>query len=235
MSTPEVPKIPTQDPQEASKPPQTTQAQESLLDPPMEEPIEEEHFSGKVCASCLSDNLLRVVGIVNCPRCKTAFCLHFTSKIDPQYCLECMSDLSVTKEIVRKEYEFYNETTDKTTKYARRARRIQLEGLDWLFAQRKIPSMSDAELDMAIEYHRVYCNLLLIEAEKRRTEKMHRYANVKVVIPAEGTSTVTKTTTTKKTKTTSSTKAQALMSTMFEQLLKQGKSVDEIIKMLGGS
>lgn len=200
---------------------------------------EEVSISSQVCDVCLKDNLLASVGILTCSRCKAPFCIHFSSRIDTQYCVSCMSDLSVTKEIITKAYEHYNEETDTTTRYARKARQIRIEGLDWLFAQRKIKLLTDPELDMVVEYHRNYLSLLLVEAEQRRTEKMHRYAGVKIQLPTPTTSTTTtKTTTIKSTKTSSTKKqaqAQAALSVLLQSLTAKGMSVDQITAMLKGA
>lgn len=193
---------------------------------------EESHISSKVCTICLSDNLIKTIGITKCSRCHSAFCLHFGSKIDPQYCVECMSELSVTKETVTKTYERTDNNGDVVSTYSRRARQIKLDGLDWLFAQRKIPTLTDAELDMAIEYHRVYCNLLLVENERRRAERMHRYAGIKLVLPSTSAQDSTTTQTVTKTKKTVSTKSKASALSIVEALLASGMSLEDVVAKL---
>jgi hypothetical protein len=201
---------------------------------PSTEEVEEKHISSNVCDTCLHDNLLHSIGIANCSRCRMAYCLHFTSKIDPQYCIDCCSELSVEKTVISKTYEHYNEETDTTTRYSRKARQIKVEGLDWLLAQRKIPSLTDGELDMAIEYHRQLASLMLTEAEKRRAEKLHRYAGVKIVpVAPTGTTTSTveiKKTVVKNTQTKNQNKAQSLISA----LLAKGLTMEQITQMIMG-
>src|SRR5215472_5341412 len=92
------------------------------------EPKKEIHLSSNVCDTCLNDNLLKNVSIIKCIKCAQAFCIHYASNFDAQYCVDCMSDLSVTKESISKTYEHYNELTDTVTKYSRRARQIKVEG-----------------------------------------------------------------------------------------------------------
>jgi len=197
---------------------------------PTEQPPQEHHVSSQVCDACLENNLITDVGIIECARCSAPYCIHFASKIDQRYCVACFSDFSLEKSVITKTYEHYNEVTDTVRKYARRAREIKIGGMDWLFAQRKIHSLTDAELDMGIEYHRNIQSLLMIEYEQRRNEKMHRYAGVKLAIPTPSTVT-TKTTTVKSTK-TKSTKAQAQLSSLLDSLLAKGMSVDQLASML---
>lgn len=193
----------------------------------------EKHISSNVCDTCLNDNLLKAVGITNCSRCKQPYCLHYASKIDPQYCVDCMSDLSVTKSIVTKEYTHEDDEGNVISKYSRRARQIVVSGFDWLFAQRKIKTLTDAELDMAIEYHRTICNWMIVESEQRRNEKMHRYANTKVVLPTVGTTTATSVTT-KKTTTTSSTRQKAQLSSIMSTLAAKGFTPTQLAELLKG-
>jgi hypothetical protein len=133
--------------------------------------------ASKTCRTCLEANLTEDVRISRCTKCAFLYCTHFASTIDPQYCTECLSDVSLHKEVVTKTYTYYNEETDTLTEYKRRARYIKLEGLDWLFAQRKIIALSDNELELAVEYHREILNGMLKEREERRIKQLHRFAN----------------------------------------------------------
>lgn len=176
-----------------------------------------------VCDTCIGDNLLKSCGIRTCARCLNPFCIHFASKVDSlTYCVSCMSAIELTRSIVTKTYEHYNEETDVIRSYTRRAREIKLEGDDWMFAQRRIATLSDAELDMVIEYHRQYLMLLCNEQERRRMERMHRNASVKYVVPTASATTTT-VTTTKKTKTVKldkqKEKAAAMLSALTPEMI----------------
>jgi hypothetical protein len=174
-----------------------------------------------VCDTCIGDNLLKDCGVRKCARCTNPFCIHFASKVDPlTYCLSCLSTIELTRSVVTKTYEHYNESTDVTTSYSRKAREIHLAGEDWLFAQRRIHTLSDAELDMVVEYHRQYLNLLCADQERRRAEKAHRYAGKTFIInPGTATVSTTKTTTTKTTSQVKMNKQKEQASALMQQLL----------------
>lgn len=129
-----------------------------------------------VCDTCIKDNLLKSIGIQKCYRCSKPFCLHYSAKADPHYCVNCLGELKLTTEVVTKSYEHehYDALEDKviTTTYSRNAKRYTMSGDDWLFVQRRSRSMSDEELDMFIEYHRQYRDLLLAEKDTRRAERL---------------------------------------------------------------
>ena len=191
----------------------------------------------KTCRNCQVANLIEDVKINRCSKCESIYCTHFASAIDPQYCIECLADVTLHKEIVTKTYthETYDEETDTTitTQYSRRAKQLKLEGSDWLFVQRKIVNMSDDALELAIEYHREILQAMMHEREDRRTKYLHRFAGVKL-----GTETVSSNTsadglTVKKTKTISSTKAAATATGMMESMLASGKmDAATLLKML---
>jgi hypothetical protein len=137
-------------------------------------------------------------------------------------------------ETVTKTYEHYNEETDVVTSYKRRAKSVRLEGMDWLFAQRKITTMSDESLLLAIEYHRALLTGLLDEREARRVKYAHRFAGEPLPkshpCNPDG-SKITKTVT-KTTRTVKSTKASATASGVVASLLAKGLSTEQMLQML---
>jgi hypothetical protein len=148
-------------------------------------------------------------------------------------CTECCSDVSVLREIITKEYSHYNEETDVVTHYRRRAKSIRLEGMDWLFAQRKIATMSSDALELAIEYHRALLQGLLAERETRKIEYAHRYAGVPLpkASTAKDYSTST-TTTTKVTKSIKSSKASATADGVLKAMLAANLTPAQIMALL---
>ena len=182
--------------------------------------VEDSHLTATVCDVCLELNLTHPTSVITCARCGQPFCFHFASTIDAQYCVNCLSDISVSKSVVTKTYEHKNDQGDIVF-YRRRAREIQISGLDWLFAQRKI------------EYHRNILSLMCTEQEQRRTAKMHRYAGVKIhLTPSVTDVNHTTTTTVKKTRTVSKTKAQEQIAALLKNMAAKGMTMDKIAAML---
>lgn len=189
-----------------------------------------EAASQRVCRACLESNLTSELIIARCSRCTLLFCTHFTSNIDPQYCTECLSNISLHKEIVTKTYDITDEEGKVIKQVSRSARLKRLEGFDWLFAQRKIYTMSDESLELAIEYHREILTGMLNEREQRRTKFLHRFANVKYEIPPKDST--TSTTTVKKVKTVSSNRDSAMASAMLKVFLAQGMTIEQIMEKI---
>lgn len=193
------------------------------------------HLTELVCGVCLELNLT-AKSAIECKRCGHAFCFHYASATDVEYCVNCLSDISLTRQVVTKTYTSKNSETGEQTFYRRRAREIKIDGLSWLFAQRKIVELSDVELDLAIEYHRNICSLMLDESERRRNEKMHRYANTQFKIPTPATTKVTNgtETTVKKTKTVSKDKASEQIAALMKAMLAKGMRPEQLAALLGG-
>lgn len=210
-----------------------TEAEAAQTDIPLAPAEPPSNLTNTVCESCLELNLL-TKSVIKCARCDQAFCLHFASTVDAQYCVNCMSDIEVTKQVITKTYEHTNVETGQTNFYRRRAREIQIKGLDWLFAQRKIAEMADVELDLAIEYHRNIEQLMITEQERRRNAKMHRYAGVNFKIaPTPGTTvTDSKTTTVKKSRTVSRSKQAEQLAALLKSMLAKGVDINALAEKI---
>lgn len=188
------------------------------------------HLTSTVCDVCLELNLTHKDQIITCSHCEQAFCFHYASSVDAQYCVNCMSDINVQKNTISKEYIHRDEQGGVTSVYRRKAREVKIGGLSWLFAQRKITELSDVELDMAIEYHRNILSLMISEQEQRRNTKMHRYAGIKA-IPTPTTTKVSDDTTTsvRKTRTISKTKAEEQLAAVMKA---KGVDMAALLKIL---
>lgn len=188
-----------------------------------------------VCEVCKEKNLSTSIDTISCLRCNKITCFHMISPVDPAYCNECVIDVQMTEQTIYKKTEHYNEETDKTYVKSSKARQIQFTGLDWLFFNRRINTLSDTELLLAIEYHQAIYHSMMYEREKRRVDYFHRNAGKKVIIKTTSAETTTETTI-KKSRTIkpdSTTKAQANLKALLEMLIKQGKTPAEIMQMMG--
>jgi hypothetical protein len=203
---------------------------------PEPEPEHEHVLDNLVCDDCFEKNLTENVHIQSCVVCESSYCRHHASVIDPIHCAECLNDVSVTVETIQKTQLRENQETKATYVYSRKARQIKIGGLHWLFAQRKIASLSDIELGLAIEYHRAIYDSLIFERERRRQEHFHRNAGIRTPLsptsPLNNTGTiVTNTTTVKKSRTTSIKKPDAVKTnalSAIDVLLKSGMTLEQI-------
>jgi hypothetical protein len=129
-----------------------------------------------VCLAC--DSIER--GTNTCTKCKVQYCRHYASVTDVRYCSNCISDFTIKETIIEKVVE--RERPDGTISFSRKyqARRITLQGNDWLFAAHLIEEMSDAEIEATIEYHRANVGLMLQERESRKLERIRKLSSIKI-------------------------------------------------------
>jgi len=190
-----------------------------------------------ICMLCREQNLTDQTQFNNCKKCNSVYCLHYASTIDPGYCTNCLYDVQVKEEIVSKTETHYNEKEDKTYQRTRKAKRISLGGMHWLFQARKIQLMTDLELELAIEYHRDTLNQMLYERDERRSQKAHRNAGKPLPLKFVGAVTESESTVeVKRTKVKQATKADP--TTQFAQAAKVlaslGLTPEMIAKLASG-
>lgn len=97
-----------------------------------------------------------------CAKCSREYCAHYASVIDIQYCGNCMEDVNI---------EIYKKRDYKN---------IKLHGTDFYFAERVIPQMSDAQIDINIEYYSAMLSGLILERQERKIERQTRLSKIKL-------------------------------------------------------
>jgi hypothetical protein len=186
---------------------QTEQAEDKDYDIGLE--IQENPVRITVCPFCMNENLVKKTFLAECksPDCTHVFCLHYASSLDPAYCLYCLKDVICTVQTGKATHHVLNEETGFMDILTKRFKSIKFEGLDWLFQQKKIESMSDEELAVAIEYHSAIRSGMIREKEERFLKRLHRNKGVQVtpsnitdILNVPSTHTTSTTTTVKKTR-----------------------------------
>lgn len=122
-----------------------------------------------------------------CPRCNQEYCPHYASKIDFTFCVYCFSDLVIEDSIIRKVVESKSLTGKKTFTRVMRARHIVFKGQDWMFAQARVTTLTDQELNDSILYHNTIFKEMINEMEARKIarnkqamSKMMKGASLKI-------------------------------------------------------
>lgn len=191
----------------------------------------------KICGDCKGKNLIEYVHLVVCERCKESYCVHFASSVDPQYCEECCNRVEMTEETIHKTTEHYNEDKKKFYTRSQKARQIKFSGEDWLFVSRRFSTLNDTERLLDIEYHQACLSQLLYDRERARQARFHRNAGKPTpAAPLMPDGTVKVETKVKRTRTVSADKTARSLQTLMGILAAmkaQGKTDEEIIKLLG--
>lgn len=170
--------------------------------PPPQNSEAEEQKEVNTCEVCTTDNLLKAVGIKRCLKCNDLYCFHFCSTIDPDnYCVDCLNDLTLLKNEEVYKREDWDLESDRVKRIIRRARTFKIGGTDFLFAQRMNSQISDAELELKIEYFKEQVSHMIMEREERKIKKYtaEKAASIKIGTASLTTSVKTPTAVTAKT------------------------------------
>lgn len=127
-----------------------------------------------ICQECdiyITETKLWRDKLRQCPRCKLAYCSHFASKIDFQFCLYCLNDIVLEDSIITKEVISKSLNGKKEFRRVMKARHLVFKGQDWMFAQARISTLTDEELGTTIEYHRTIFSEMIDEMEQRKITK----------------------------------------------------------------
>lgn len=194
-------------------------------------------IGAKICLACKEQNLQKEIHIQTCLRCDEIYCVHFASSVDPAYCSDCNHKIELTDQTFTRTDTVLSEDGKKKTERVSKSRQLIFSGLDWLFFQRKIYSLSDTELSLAIEYHHTIEQSMLAERDKRKIEYFHRNAGKNVMristgdtINSNSTSTTVKSS--KTTRAVKQDKSEVQLKSLLETLTKSGLSMNQIAAML---
>jgi hypothetical protein len=191
-------------------------------------------FDTHVCIACGENNLIEPIYIQRCLDCEQLYCHHNASIIDANRCISCLDDVSVTITDIKTEKIITTQSGSTYTK-SQKAKQIKLGGMHWLFAQRKIDSLTDDQCELAIQYHRAYLNRMLAEREIRQHKNYHRnQGKVFKLSQAESPFSETVTTsqtTTKKTKTIKAVSKNKAILDMTSKMAAMGLSVEQMIAL----
>lgn len=108
-----------------------------------------------------------------CNGCKRLHCITHSSKVDIQYCEQCVMDVTVTEETFQRVEQTYNEETDTIeTKTTGPSKKISFSGADWTFINAGIHTLSDEELKVHMQIYRAAVSLMESETLQRKIKQM---------------------------------------------------------------
>lgn len=197
-------------------------------------PSMEGEIGTKVCVVCKEENLQEEIHLLTCLRCAELFCLHFASSVDPTYCSDCNHKVELTDQTFVRTDTILSEDGKRSYIKTSKSRQLIFSGLDWLFFQRKIFTLSDIELSLAIEYHHTIYQSMLAERERRKIEYFHRNAGKQIKLHISTGDTISsnsKSVTVKQTKVTKVVKqatSDVQLKVMLQALLDSGLTPEQI-------
>lgn len=122
---------------------------------------------------------------INCTRCDRPYCDKCASKVDPQFCENCLTDFqAVVKDQTYNGVEHIRIIDPSGVKddfiaaipYKTRYKQISLLGTDWLFYETAISNMSDTQLAAALQWHKAAVSEIEVEVTERKIKHAQHLA-----------------------------------------------------------
>lgn len=122
-------------------------------------------LSSLTCRFCLNTE------IKQCAKCQRHFCAEHASRYIPTCCQDCFVNVTVLIDTYVKQTEDYDEKTDTTTIRKDKAKRIRLDGPDYVWYMRALQDISDEQMGAVLEFHRHMVSLLEHVETVRKVKK----------------------------------------------------------------
>lgn len=165
------------------------------------------------CKYCLIDK------VKTCLMCKSFFCSIHANNFSPNFCKDCLTNLSVVMSKFNKTTSEYDPVTDTIEKVSSGCERIQLDGPDWIFYSEWIQNLNDEDMKVIYEFHYFVLKLIEHDNETRIVKRKNKLASTKMPLSVVTTK-------------TSTTKREAKPKDVQKELEKLGIPTDTIKTML---
>ena len=146
-----------------------------------------------------------------CKKCDRRFCPRHASRVHPQFCQDCMKDVTLLIDKYVKTEEDFDLYSNQMVRHRSSCTRYQMNGPDYIFYSEAIKLLSDDELKTQYEFMNFLRSLIEAEQTTRKVRKLDELRNS----PTPKVMSVKTTTTVKKTR-------EAKSVNYFQQFLKLG-------------
>jgi hypothetical protein len=166
------------------------------------------------CAYCTNNN------VKTCIKCQKVFCSEHASHISPQFCKDCFSQVTVLIDKYTRTTEEYDEINDSVETHKTSARRIRLDGPDYVWYSAAIQLLTDDEIVTQLQFHKFMVSLLEHLDTVRTVKKSQELAKQKVPLSVRTTTETRQKKTVQKKSMRDILKASGVSGDLLEQMLK---------------
>lgn len=123
-----------------------------------------------ICKYCISED------VKVCIKCKSFFCSIHAARFSPNFCRDCLVNLTAVWEKFSKTTTEYDPVEDTLNTITSGAKRLHIDGADWVFYCAWIDTLSDEELEMVYEFHYFVLKIIEHDNEIRKIKKARKLA-----------------------------------------------------------
>lgn len=122
------------------------------------------------CKFCLNEH------VKICLSCQSRYCAIHAAKFSPNFCKDCLSNLSaITSRVPRTSTE-YDLLDDKLIIRTVESRTLQLDGPDWIFYNQWISDIKEEDWLEVYQFHFLVLKMMERDNELRKVKKARRIA-----------------------------------------------------------
>lgn len=118
--------------------------------------------------------------VKRCRKCNRPYCILHTSRISPNFCKECFSQLEVIENKFSRTFDDYDVKKDQVILRKETCNRWYMDGPDWPFLNLWIDGLTDEELKMLWNFHYFIMKTIEHENDVRKIEKNRQLQSYKV-------------------------------------------------------
>jgi hypothetical protein len=128
------------------------------------------------CKFCLNEN------VKICLKCKSNYCAIHAAKFSPNFCQECLSNLSVILNTISRTTTEYDLIDEVLYIKPGAVNKLQLDGPDWIFYSTWIENLSEEDWLAVYQFHYFIIKMMEYENEVRKVKQARRVASAPLAI-----------------------------------------------------
>lgn len=130
-----------------------------------------ENTSLRICKFCNSED------VRECLKCKSLFCAIHAARFSPNFCKDCLTNITAIWEKYNRSTTEYDPINDTLHVVTAGAKKLQLDGADWIFYSAWINELNDDEMQVIYEFHYFVLKLIEHHNEIRKVNKAKKLAS----------------------------------------------------------
>ena len=138
------------------------------------------------CKYCLNEK------VKECLKCKSHYCSIHAAKFSPNFCKDCLTNLSAIINTITRSSTEYDLIDDALVMKSVQSKTLQFDGPDWIFYSTWIENLSESDWMEIYQFHYFVIKMMEYENEVRKIKQARKVASAPLSVR------VTKETKTKK-------------------------------------
>lgn len=138
------------------------------------------------CKYCLSEQTK------TCLMCQSRYCVLHAAKFSPNFCKDCLTNLSVIMDTISRTSTEYDMLDDQLVTNVIQSKTLQLDGPDWVFYSTWIENLREEDWLEIYQFHYFVLKYMEYQNEIRKVKRAKRIASAPLSVKMTKESKITK-------------------------------------------